>query len=82
MQLKKLRHLHLSSNQLTNLPKEIGELKNLQELDLSANELTTLPKEIAQLKKLKQLHLHKNPITREEIERIQKLLPKCTIYFE
>jgi Leucine-rich repeat (LRR) protein len=38
--------LSLNDNQLTELPKEIGNLVNLIELDLRGNQLTELPKEI------------------------------------
>ncbi|MDI7220577.1 leucine-rich repeat domain-containing protein, partial [Leptospira santarosai] len=39
-------------NQLTTLPKEIGNLQNLQELNLNSNQFTTLPEEIGNLQKL------------------------------
>ncbi|WP_000302885.1 leucine-rich repeat domain-containing protein, partial [Leptospira interrogans] len=77
-----LQKLHLSRNQLTTLPKEIGRLQKLESLGLDHNQLATLPEEIKQLKNLKKLYLHNNPLLSEKIERIRKLLPQCIIYFE
>lgn len=53
--------LHIS--QLTNLPKEIGQLTHLTELYLSNNKLTHLPKEIRNLINLQCLQLDKNKLT-------------------
>jgi len=44
--------LYLFDYQLTELPKEIGNLTNLTELNLTGNELTELPKEIGNLTNL------------------------------
>ncbi|WP_173647339.1 leucine-rich repeat domain-containing protein, partial [Leptospira interrogans] len=70
------------SNQLTTLPEGIGQLKNLQTLDLDSNQLTTLPQEIGQLQNLQELFLNNNQLSSQEKKRIQKLIPKCQIYFE
>ncbi len=55
--------LDLSSNQLTTLPPEIGQLSRLQTLDLMDNQLTTLPPEITQLSQLQRLYLRSNQLT-------------------
>jgi len=47
----------VESNQLTELPKEIGFLKKLESLFLGANQLTKLPNEMGYLKNLKRLYL-------------------------
>lgn len=40
-QLKKLSHLDLSSNNLTNLPEDLSQFKSLRELRLSGNLFST-----------------------------------------
>ncbi len=60
---KNLTTLHLSDNQLSTLPPEIGELKNLKELNLGSNKLSTLPPEIGEFKNLTTLHLSDNQLS-------------------
>ena len=55
--------LNLIENQLTELPKEIGNLTNLKELWFSDNQLTELPKEIGNLSNLTLLTLNDNQLT-------------------
>ncbi|WP_235595132.1 leucine-rich repeat domain-containing protein [Leptospira weilii] len=52
--------LILSSQELTVLPWEVGNLRNLQELSLAFNELSTIPEEIKRLQKLQSLDLYGN----------------------
>lgn len=80
-QLKNLKKLCLSGNQLTALPESIGQLQKLERLHLSYNKLTALPDSIGQLKKLERLYLKRNPISESELDRINKLLPNCNIFF-
>lgn len=58
--INNITRLSLWGNQLTNLPKEIGNLNQLQGLYLEQNELESLPKEIGNLSKLEYLSLHIN----------------------
>jgi Leucine-rich repeat (LRR) protein len=44
-----LTELELNDNQITTIPKEIGNLINLTMLDFFDNQITTLPKEIETL---------------------------------
>jgi hypothetical protein len=80
--LDRLTYLNLQGNWLTELTPEIGKLKNLRYLNLWANQLTSLPDEIKNLENLKELYLGYNPISKEEKERIIKLLPYCKISFD
>jgi internalin A len=61
--IKDLRILQLSYNQLTELPKFIGDLTEIQELDLSCNSLTSLPLCIGELPKLVTLDVSGNQLS-------------------
>ncbi len=61
-QLKNLKELAISGNQLTELSSKIGQLTNLNVLDLAGNELDSLPSEIGQLKNLGMLLLYSNKL--------------------
>ncbi|XP_042562941.1 leucine-rich repeat-containing protein 40 [Clupea harengus] len=54
--------LDVHDNQLTTLPKEIGELDQLQKLVLSHNKLKELPLELWGLTNLRSLHLQQNQL--------------------
>ena len=79
---KNLKTLDLTYNDLNQLPAQIGELKKLEVLSLKGNDLSYLPVEIGKLKKLKYLNLEGNTISKEEQQKIKKLLPGCKIIFK
>jgi len=72
----RLKTLNLNDNELTELPKEIGNLTNLETLNLNDNELTELPKEIGNLTNLENLELTRNELTElpKEIGNLTKLM--------
>lgn len=77
--LKSLRILDASFNQMTGVPAEIGQLENLEILDLSNNKLTGLPYEMANLKRLKQLNLSGNNYSKQDLEIIKKGLSPTVV---
>tara|TARA_B100000809_G_C15089052_1_gene512519 strand:- start:120 stop:1583 length:1464 start_codon:yes stop_codon:yes gene_type:complete len=71
--------LILRGNNIKSIPVTIMKLKDLKKLDLTKNQLTSLPIELGELKSLKKLILKGNSIPQDEINKIQSLLPECTI---
>ncbi|NTU61208.1 MAG: hypothetical protein HGA95_02615, partial [Caldiserica bacterium] len=62
----KLENFNVADNQLTSLPKEIGNLKSLKGLILGQNQLTALPEEIGNFSSLEVLHLSYNQFMNDE----------------
>ena len=63
LELYNLRELELKNNQLTEIPKELGNLTELETLILNGNKLTEIPKELGNLTNLKYLYLYNNKLT-------------------
>lgn len=63
--LKKLQHLYLNSNQITELPKNliVNNLKSLEYLDLSSNYLSIIPFWLGDLPQLQTLDISTNNFT-------------------
>ncbi|XP_035699357.1 leucine-rich repeat-containing protein 40-like isoform X2 [Branchiostoma floridae] len=62
-QLPALVVLDVHDNELTSLPKEIGDLQHLQKLNVSHNKLQSLPPELCHLTNLLYLHVDYNKLT-------------------
>ncbi|MBQ0894653.1 hypothetical protein KBX37_16365 [Micromonospora sp. U56] len=60
--LRQYRHIDLSSNGLSKLPKGLSSLRNLRILDLGNNDLTAIPAELCTLARLEVLNLSDNSI--------------------
>ncbi len=58
-----LERLDVSANQLSTLPRTIGNLRALRVLEVRNNILTTLPKEINNLTALEELNISRNQLT-------------------
>ncbi|VVO01882.1 NEL-type E3 ubiquitin ligase domain-containing protein [Pseudomonas fluorescens] len=64
---KKLSHLKLEDNRLTDFPMKIGEMTELQILDLSRNLIELTPQaaqSLAGMRRLQKLSLNHNPVSR------------------
>jgi Leucine-rich repeat (LRR) protein len=74
-ELLHIEELNLNQIQLTELPKEIGNLVNLKILNLGDNILENIPKEIGNLINLNKLNLNNNRLSQlpNEIFLLKKL---------
>ncbi len=79
---KCLQVLDVQDNKLKKLPESLVKLKKLQYLQLKDNYLHALPIKMEKLKNLKRIDLRGNPINKEEIMRVQTLLPSCEILYD
>jgi len=78
--LKNLKTLDLTLNQITEIPDEISNLQNLEELLLSSNDITGNLEAIGKLKNLVTLDLSENSIT-SSIEPLSNLKNLKELYF-
>lgn len=74
-QLKNLKVLNASNNQMTGVPAEVGQLLKLEVLNLSNNQLTGLPNELGNLQNLKTLNLSGNNYSVQDLNIIRAKLP-------
>ena len=79
--LSQLKELYLGDNNLTTLPDTIGNLSQLNILYLDNNNLTTLPDTIGNLSQLTYLSLYNNRLSKQEQQKIKRLLPNTEIIF-
>lgn len=76
-----LTKLDLTGNNIKTIPAEIGQLTELKTLNLSKNPLTSIPDEIANCTNLKSLTLKETNLSKEEQEKLERLLPDTKIKF-
>ncbi len=77
--LRNLRVLDASRNQMTGVPAEVGQLSELQYLDLSDNKLTGLPLELGNLRNLRRLDLRGNNPSSQDLDAIRSKLNNTEI---
>jgi len=75
-QLKNLRVLNASDNQMTGVPAEVGQLVKLQILNLSNNQITGLPNELGNLQNLNNFNISGNNYSEMDLSGILQKLPK------
>lgn len=82
--LRNLKRLDLAGNRLIKISEKIANFSQLELLYLHNNKtLKTLPIEyVGKLQNLKFLNLRGTHIPREQLQKLQKLLPKCKVEFD
>ncbi len=75
-------HQSSRTNQFEFLPPEITNLHELKVLQIINSNVTAIPKKIAQLKNLTWLDLYNNQLSKEEKDKVRKMLPNCNIVFK
>lgn len=80
--LVNLKSLYLANNSFLSLPESFGNLQNLESLALYGNySFKGLPECIYQLPKLGKLIISRNCATKDQLSRLNKLRPNCSIKF-
>jgi len=77
----KLKTVHFSANNITELPNEIVLLESLEELNLFENKIRTIPAEIVKMRNLKKITLSDNPIDIIKIKDIEKRMPQTIFIY-
>lgn len=75
-----LKRLVLNQNQIVALPSSMGKLKKLVYLDMWSNNLSVVPAEISDCTSLKEVDLRVIEMTKDEQDRIKKLLPNAKVH--
>jgi hypothetical protein len=78
---KQLKIIYFKNKGLNYFPNNFLSLTDLEYLDLSGNYIVSISEDLQKLKKLKVLKLFANNISKDEQEKIKKLLPNCEINF-
>lgn len=80
-----MSYLNLQFNQITSIPKEIGNVEPvynssgyLKDLNLGDNKLTSIPSEISNIRTMRSLYLYRNNLTSIPQKHMRSLpLWKC-----
>ena len=78
--MENLKVLDLGFNQLQEFPIELCESTSLREISVANNNISRFPEEIREFKNLRRLMIEFNPLSKQEKERLVKMLPKTKIY--
>ena len=81
VELTNIKKLVLNQNYIEGIPYMIKNLQKLEYLDMWSNNLNSFPESLTELKKLKELDLRVIQFTKDEKDRITKLLPDTKIHF-
>ncbi len=80
-ELNQLNFLTIADNKISCLPNSFGNLVNLQNCYIIKNSIQSLPDSIENLSNLKVFYIKKgNNISKKEISKIKKLLPRTKIF--
>lgn len=81
VELINLKKLVLNQNYIEGIPFMIKNLQKLEYLDMWSNNLNSFPESLSELLYLKEFDLRVIQFTKDEKERITKLLPNAKIHF-
>lgn len=81
VELVNLKKLVLNQNYIEGIPYMIKNLQKLEYLDMWSNNLSSFPESLSELINLKEFDLRVIQFTKDEKERITKLLPNTKIHF-
>lgn len=81
-EIKSLRVLDMSDNNISAIPPAIGKMKKLRVLALINNNITSLPEEFFKLRRLEKLYIDPSKLKKEELNNLQKRLPRLEIINE
>lgn len=72
----------MSSNQIEELPHELGKLNKLKILDVTSNQLTVVPPDLGSIETLEKVDLSLNPVVKEVDEFARKGPTKLKEYLK
>ena len=86
LEMKNLKILYLTDQNIREVPEGLGKLQNLDELSISGCPITEIPDDIFELKDLKEMVLYDTKFSekykKEIIKRFKKELPKTKLLID